>query len=214
MFRVLAVSAMVVVPLLSQRNVPIDNEKVRVVVVNDTSTAKGRLHEHAMNRVMIYLDRGHQKLEYADGRVVDLRFNPGEALWSASGGMHTSQNVGGSPYRVVEVELKNKGGSVQYAKLDPTKVSPDNYKVVIDNPQVRVVRARIAGRATVPMHEHSFDRLVVFLTDANIRAVTKDGKSADTVVKAGEIRWAAPTAHREENLSGEPFEVISVDVKP
>src|SRR3712207_6038691 len=110
MFRLLAVLACVpAVPLLAQRTVPIDNDLVRVVVVNDRSTAKGRMHEHAMNRVMIYLDRGHQRLEYADGRVVDLRFNPGDALWSASGGMHTSENVGGTAYRVVEVELKNKG---------------------------------------------------------------------------------------------------------
>jgi hypothetical protein len=214
MFRVLAISAMVLTPLLAQRNVPVDNEHVRVVVVNDISTRKGRLHEHAMNRVMIYLDRGHQRLEYSDGRVMDLRFNPGDALWSASGGMHTSENIGGTRYRVVEVELKNKGGRVQYSAIDPTKVLPDSYKVLIDNPQVRVVRARIAGRSTVPMHEHSFNRLVVFLTDANIRVVGKDGKSADTTVKAGEIRWATPTAHREENLNSEPFEVVSVDVKP
>jgi hypothetical protein len=122
--------------------------------------------------------------------------------------------VGGSPYRVVEVELKNKGRNVQYSAIDPTKFLPDSYKVIMDNPQVRVVRARIAARSTVPMHEHSFNRLVVFLTDANIRAVTKDGKSADATFKAGDIRWAAPAAHREENLSSEPFEVISVDVKP
>jgi uncharacterized RmlC-like cupin family protein len=215
MFRALALSASVLAfPLLAQRNVPVDNDQVRVVVVNDTSTAKGRLHEHATNRVMVYLDRGHQRLDYADGRAVDLRFNPGDALWSASGGMHTSQNIGGTPYRVVEVELKNKGGGFQYTVLDPIKVSPGIYKVVLDNPQVRVVRARVGARAAVPMHEHALNRLVVFLTDAHIRAISKDGTSGETKVKAGEVRWSGPAIHREQNLSDEPFEVLSVDVKP
>ena len=45
------------------------------------------------------------------------------------------------------VELKNKGGSVQYSAIDPIKVAPDKYKVIIDSPQVRVVRARVGGRA-------------------------------------------------------------------
>jgi uncharacterized RmlC-like cupin family protein len=214
MFRVLLVAVTVLFPLVAQRNVPVDNEHVRVVVVNDTSTAKGRLHEHPMNRVMIYLDRGHQRLEYSDGRVVDLRFNPGDALWSASGGMHTSQNVGGSPYRVVEVELKNKGGEFKYSPIDSHKVSPANYKVLIENPQVRVSRGRIGAKESVAMHEHSLGRVVVFLNDAQVRITPKEGAPVEAAVKAGEVRWAGPAVHREENLRDEPIEVISVEVKP
>ena len=213
MFRVFS-AVFVVFPLVAQRSVPVDNEQVRVVVVNDTSTAKGRMHEHAMNRVMIYLDRGHQRLEYADGRIVDLRFNPGDALWSASGGMHTSQNVGGSPYRVVEVELKNKGSNVQFGPLDAIKVSPDSYKVILDNQQVRVARGRVGPRAAVPRHDHSLSRVVVFLNDARLRIVEKDGTSREAALKAGDVHWAGPSSHREENLGDEAFEVISVDIKP
>ena len=214
MFRVFPFFAMIVLPLAAQRTVPFDNPQVRVIVVTDTSTAKGRMHEHPMNRVMIYLDRGHQRLEYADGRVVDLKFNPGDALWSAAGGMHTSQNVGGTPYRVVEVELKNNGGDVRYSALDTIKVSPKDYKVLIDNTQVRVTRAGIGARAAIPMHEHSLNRVVVVLKDAHVRIVGKDGAPSEATLKAGEVRWAGPSVHREENLRDEPVEMISVEVKP
>jgi quercetin dioxygenase-like cupin family protein len=118
------------------------------------------------------------------------------------------------PYGVVEVELKTKGGDVQHGELDAIKVSPDNYKVVIDNPQVRVARARVGPRASVAMHEHPMNRVVVFLTDARIRVVGKDGSSEEATLKAGEVRWAGPAVHREENLSDEPLEVVSVDIKP
>jgi uncharacterized RmlC-like cupin family protein len=215
MLRAIAVSAtLLVLPVSAQRNEAVNNDQVRVLVVKDTSTAKGRMHEHAMNRVMIYLDGGAQRLEYADGRVVDLKFSPGEPLWSAAGGMHTSQNLDGAPHRIVEVELKNKGGAVRFPALDPVKVAPSDYKVLIDNPQVRVIKARIDPRGKVPLHEHALNRVVVFLTDTHLRSISKDGAATDVVAKAGDVRWSGPAVHREENLSDKPFEVLAVELKP
>lgn len=215
MFRVLAVLALcLTAPLSAQRTIAVDNDQVRVLVVTDKSTAKGRVHEHSMNRVMIYLDRGAQRLEYTDGRVVDLRFNPGDALWSAAGGMHTSQNVGGTSFRVVEVELKNRGGDVRYPPLDAIRISPDIYKISIENLQVRVARGRVGPGAKIPLHEHSLNRVLVFLTDAQARITAKDGTPAEVAAKAGEVRWASPAAHQQENLRDEPIEVVSVEIKP
>jgi quercetin dioxygenase-like cupin family protein len=209
----LALSFIIALPLLAQRDEPINNEHVRVLVVTDKSKGKGPAHEHAMNRVMIYLDKGAQRLEYQDGRVVNLKFNAGDALWSAGGGMHTSENIGGTPYRIVEIELKNKGGKLQLPPLDPVKIAPANYKVVLDNPQVRVVRAHIQPHGTVPMHEHTPNRVVVFLTDARLRVLPKEGAPTELIAKAGDVRWSGASAHGEENLSDQKFEVLSVEVK-
>jgi uncharacterized RmlC-like cupin family protein len=199
--------------LHAQRKTVVENEYVRVLDVTDNSTAKGRLHEHSMNRVMIYLNTGKQKLEYADGRTVALDFEPGTALWSPAGGMHTSQNVGGAPFRVIEVELKNTPGKTVFGPLDPVRVDPAHYKVTHDYPQARVIRVQVGGRKSIPLHEHVPNRVIVFVSDTHTRAIDESGNALETDVKAGEVRWAGAAKHREENLSDRPFDVVVVELK-
>ena len=198
----------------AQRATVLDNEYVRVLDVTDSSNTKGRPHEHAMNRVMIYLTAGKQKIEYADGRTQNVDFKAGTPLWSAAGGVHTSQNIGGAPFRVIEDEFKKAQatGVVQPA-LDPVRVDPAHYKVELDQPQARVIRAHIPGRASIPMHEHTPNRVIVFLTDAHGRATDDKGQSSEFKAKAGEVRWAGAAKHREENLSEQAFEVVVVELK-
>ena len=51
-------------PAAERVSVPIENDQVRVVDVTVQPREKTRLHEHKMNRVMIYLDKGSQHFEY------------------------------------------------------------------------------------------------------------------------------------------------------
>lgn len=202
-----------VVAACAQPATPIDNEQARVLVVTDNPHHKGGMHEHAMNRVMIYLDPGEDRLAYEDGRVKDLNFKAGEVLWSAAGGRHTSENVGSKAFRVVEVELKTPGKAFTAPALDPVKVAPKNYKVVMDNAQVRVLRVRVEPHQKLPLHEHGLGRVVVYLRPYRIK-VTPEGMDArESSGPAYDVKWAGPQKHTEENLSDEPFEVIAVDLK-
>lgn len=196
-----------------QRNVVLENEFVRVVDVTATSTEKGRPHEHPMNRVMVYLSPGSQQLEYADGRKEKVSFRAGSALWSPKGGVHTSQNLGG-PFRVIEVELlKRPGVPNAPVQLDPLKLAPRNYKVELDKPEVRVIRAGIDPSGQVPMHEHGPNRVAVFLTDAHLRVTDGEGKVIELKAQPGTVRWSGATKHREENLLAKPFEVLSIELR-
>src|SRR5436853_5618623 len=78
----------------------IENEQVRVLVVSSAADAKSALHEHRINRVMIYLDAGKMTLTETNGHVQTLNFKAGEALWSPASGMHTSHNVSGHAVRI------------------------------------------------------------------------------------------------------------------
>lgn len=199
--------------LFAQRRVVIDNELVRVVDVTDSGKEKTPLHEHPMNRVMIYLTEGKQQVEYANGQKKLIEFKPGMVSWSPSGGMHTSQILAG-PCRVIEVELKNTPGAPPAAlALDPVKVAPANYRIEINEPQVRVIRAHIDGKNQVPMHEHGPNRVVVFLTDTNVRVTDSAGAVNELKAEPGTVRWSAASKHREENLSDKRFEVIAVELK-
>jgi quercetin dioxygenase-like cupin family protein len=84
---------------------------------------------------------------------------------------------------------------------------------VLDNPQVRVLRVRIDGGQKVPLHEHSLNRVVVYLSDQRVRVTSPAGEVTEAVAKAGEVRWAGTARHAEENLAEKPFEVVVVELK-
>ncbi len=197
--------------------VKIDNDQARVLVVTSAPGAKSELHEHKMNRVMIYLDPGKMILTDTAGKVETLNFKAGEALWSpATTRPHVSLNVSDHPVRIVEVELKSKPGdsiTTKPAQLDWVRVDPKRYKVESENDQVRVIRARYGPHEKGVTHEHPFKFLVTFLTEGKMKVTTPDGESRTATKAPGDVTWGEPTKHIEENLNDTPLEVLVVEFK-
>jgi uncharacterized RmlC-like cupin family protein len=124
--------------LAQNRNIPVENEFVRVLsVVDQPVTKPGTLHEHKDGRVMIYLDSGNIQIKYANGKTDDQHWKAGDVAWSPANGMHTSQNVSTTPIRIVEIEVRSKGSAA----------SPEPGKALLENAQVRVYRAKGPVRA-------------------------------------------------------------------
>ena len=196
--------------------VKIDNDQARVLVVSSPPDVKSELHDHKINRVMIYLDPGRMTLTDPAGKVEILNFKAGEALWSKATGQHVSLNVSGHPVRIVEVELKSEAGgpsTVKQAALDPVKVDPRRYKVELENDQVRVIRARYGPHEKGVMHEHTLNRVVVFLTEGKMKVTTPDGESKIVTSARGDVSSGGKATHIEENLNDKPFEVVVVEFK-
>lgn len=199
--------------LAAQTPPAIENDQVRVLMVTDLPGHKSALHEHKLNRVMIYLDPGTDRIAYEDGRVEDLKFGANEIRWSPAGAKHTSENIGERPFRVVEVELKKAGGPFQPPALDPPKLWPEFFRIPIDNRQVRVLVAHVPGKQKMVLHEHALSRVLVNLTDQHFRVIDESGRTAEITARAGAVHWAKPNKHSEENLSSQPFEGVVVELK-
>jgi uncharacterized RmlC-like cupin family protein len=200
----------------ADNNVKVDNENARVLFVTSAPGAKSALHEHKMNRVMIYLDAGKIVIAEPNKKEETEMFKAGEMLWSPARGPHTSLNTSGHPVRIVEIELKSKPGASVAPKLpdlDPIKADPKHYKVELENDQVRVTRAKYAPHDKGQLHEHLLPRVVTFLTDANLKVTIPDGQVKMIQQKAGDITTGGPAKHQEENLSDQPFEVVVVEFK-
>jgi quercetin dioxygenase-like cupin family protein len=193
--------------------VKFDTPEVRVLEVTTSPGQRSAVHQHDMNRVMIYLDDGHMTLTGSPGPVDDVRWKAGAVRWSPAASPHISENVGSSTYRIVELELKNKGGALPVTPVDPVRVDPKHYKVEFENDQVRVLRARYGPGESGPVHEHILNRVTVFVTDQHMKVTTVEGKVDEARGLAGEIRLGGPAKHREQNLSPRPFEVIAVELK-
>lgn len=192
-----------------------DNDQVKALRALEKVHVKGKAHEHKMNRVMIYLQAGRQQFEYQDGRkpaVFDWK--AGQVVWSAVDGMHAPEVVSDEPFNIVEVELKRAdAGKAISGSLDPVKLDPKHYKVEFENDQVRVLRVNIGAHEKAPLHEHSLNRVTVYLTDQDFQVTSPDGKAAKVQHKAGDTVWATPVTHKEENSSDKAFEAVVVEIK-
>lgn len=192
-----------------------ENDQVKVVRALEKAHVKGKAHEHKVNRVMIYLQSGKQRFEYQDGRkpaVFD--WSAGQAKWSPADGMHAPEVISDDSFNIVEVELNKAGtGKPITSSLDPIKVDPKHYRVEFENDQVRVLRVKIGGHEVAPMHEHSLNRVTVYLTDQAFRVTSADGKVDSVQHKAGEAVWGTPLTHKEENSSDKAFEALVVEIK-
>jgi quercetin dioxygenase-like cupin family protein len=193
----------------------VDNDQVKVLSVLVQPHQKTRMHDHKVNRVMIYLRPGKQDLNYQDGHKRVLNWGAGEAKWSPASGMHVAEITSDQPVRIIEIELKKPGSKsgMPANPLDPVKIDPKHYKVDFENDQVRVVRVKIPAGEMAPMHKHVLNRVVVYLTDQKNRVTTADGKQEVVVHKAEDASWGAPAQHKEENIGTTPFEVYAVELK-
>jgi len=199
--------------LLAQAPTGVTNDYTRTIVATSRPGPKGGIHQHDVNRVMIYLDAGRQHLEFQDGTVKDFTFTPGQVMWDPKGALHTSQNLGPATYRVIEIELKKDGAAVQWPALDVLKVGPKNYSVELENDQVRVIRAKLGPREKMGEHEHKLPRLLIPLTELQIESTNADGSKGNLTGKPGDVIFAQPGRHREENMKEQPSELLIVEFK-
>ena len=194
-------------------NVKVDTSQARALLVMEQPHHPGPMHVHPTSRVQVYLGAGEMAFTLPDGKVEKAVFKAGDVRWSPAGVRHISENISDHPFQLVEIELKNQPHPFTPSDLDPLKTDPKHYSLEFENDQVRVIRAHMGPHESVPVHEHTLNRVTVFLTDQNIRATNPDGKVQTMVHKAGDVIWSTPQTHKEENLNDRPFEVVAVEIK-
>lgn len=193
----------------------IDNELVKVLVVESPPGAKSQLHEHKVNRVMIYLDEGKMTLTDAEGALEQLKFKKDEALWSQmTTRPHVSENLTGHPVNIVEIELKSLPRRKQpTSDLDWVKVDPRRYKVEFENEQVRVVRVKYGPKEKGVLHEHPYNLVVAYLSDGQMKVSPQGGEAVTVSYKRADVKYGRASKHVEENLSDAPLEIVVVELK-
>jgi quercetin dioxygenase-like cupin family protein len=86
------------------------------------------------------------------------------------------------------------------AAQDPVKTSPDQFKVLFENEQVRVLEFNGKTGTKSPMHAHP-DHVIYIATGGKSRFTMPDGKTQEVESKAGEVRWTPAGSHASEALS-------------
>ena len=192
--------------------VEFENERVRVLRLTGGPNEKIPMHEHPAY-VTVYLTDTRSRITMPGGRTRRVGRKAGETAWNDAQ-THASEALSEKAYELIVVELKGKSvaGKPVSPALDPVRLAPKFFRVEFDNERVRVLRFYEDPYATVPMHEHP-ERVVVSLRDGHIKRMLPDGNSVEIRHKAKEVSWRPPIKHAGENLSEEPYEEISIELK-
>jgi hypothetical protein len=86
-------------------HVEFENPQVRVVRVRMGPKHAVPLHEHQLDRVVVYLTDQDTKITTPDGKSEVVRHKAGEASWGGAT-KHREENLDNSPFEAVVVELK------------------------------------------------------------------------------------------------------------
>jgi quercetin dioxygenase-like cupin family protein len=102
--------------------------------------------------------------------------------------------------------------SVAVFAQDPVKIDPTHYKVVLDNPSVRILSINYAPGSTSKMHDHP-DAIVIPLNASKVRFTTPDGKSTDNDMAADSALYTPAGKHNPTNIGTSAVRAILVEFK-
>jgi len=95
---------------------------------------------------------------------------------------------------------------------DPVKVDPTHYKVLLDNPSVRVLKVDYAPGTKSTMHQHP-DSIVIPLSASKVKFNLPDGKSEDVDLPAESAMYTPAGTHNPENIGKGRVEAVLVEFK-
>ncbi len=174
-------------------------------------------HNHKLNRVMVYLQTGGERLNFLDGSTQVLKWEAGTVHWSPAYGFHFSDanwtSGPGPTAHFIAIKKPGYPGKVEGTALDPLKVDPKDFTLVFENSQVRVLRLKMGPKQSVPMHEYSLGHLVVCITDQNVRVTSPEGKADTAQRKVGDFNWSGPSKQKIDNMTDGPLETVIVELK-
>src|SRR2546422_3568055 len=97
--------------------------------------------------------------------------------------------------------------------LDVLKVIPENYKLVIDNPFVRVLEARIPPGTEEKPHRH-LRGVSVCLTEYTLESRTlPDGQWVRAERRVGTTYWSDASLHQVRNVGKTQSHTIRIELK-
>ena len=111
------------------------------------------------------------------------------------------------------VSLMWARASAQTDDLDVLKVIPENYTLIIDNPFVRVLEARIPAGTEEKPHRH-LKGVSVCLTEYTLESRTlPDGQWVRNDRKVGTTYWSDASLHQVRNVGTTQSYTIRIELK-
>ncbi len=98
------------------------------------------------------------------------------------------------------------------AYIDPVEVSPNSYKVLLENDQVRVLQMDLKAGETDETHSHPSET-VYFIKGGKAKIHLPDGGAVEADIPDGHVMWNEAWTHRVENIGSSDILAIIVEAK-
>jgi hypothetical protein len=97
--------------------------------------------------------------------------------------------------------------------LDVLKVIPENYKLILDNPFVRVIEARVPPGTTEKPHRH-MRGISVCMTEYTVESrPVPNGEWTRSERKLGTVYWSEASLHQLRNVGTTTSHTIRIELK-
>lgn len=110
---------------------------------------------------------------------------------------------------IVSIVVVSSGSALAQ---DPVKVDAAHYKVVFENPSVRVLRIDYAPGSKSTMHQHP-DSIVIPLSTSKVKFATPDGKSIDQELASEAAMYSPAGTHLPSNVGTGRVDALLVEFK-
>ena len=94
--------------------------------------------------------------------------------------------------------------------IDAIQVSPNNYKVLLENDRVRVLEMNLRAGEKDEVHSHPSET-VYFITGGKAKIHLPDGQTVDAELPDGHVMWNEAWTHQVENVGSSDIKAIIVE---
>ena len=98
------------------------------------------------------------------------------------------------------------------AYIYPTTASPDNYKLLHEDDEIRLIEMTLNAGETDKQHSHK-DELVYFVSGGSVRIHLPDGQSMDAEIPDGHVMAHEAWTHTVENTGSKNVKAIIFEKK-
>ena len=96
--------------------------------------------------------------------------------------------------------------------IDPTKSSPENYKLLMENDTVRVLEMNLQAGKKDNQHSHQAET-VYFISGGKVKIHLPGGDSVEADLPNGHVMWHEAWTHTVENVGSSDIRAIIVEDK-
>jgi len=133
----------------------LDNEDVKVLEVTFDAGQGDKMHDHDPMTFHV-LQGGKARVTMPDGTVNERQVPTGFTGHNSESQRHRITNIGDDQIKILLIERKRSESSAEKKQelILPEEVSPEVYKVLLENDDVKVLEVTFAPGQSDLMHEH------------------------------------------------------------
>ena len=192
----------------------LENDDIKILEVTFAPGQSDNMHEHYPATVYI-VEGGKAQVTLPDGTVNEINPPSDFILHNPEKAKHQVKNIGDNTMKIILFERKNTR-TVTDTKEElilPEEVSPDVYKVLLDNDEVKVTEVTFKPGQGDEMHQHGV-MSIYGIKGGILQNTSPDGTVREMEVADGFVGHRnTVTTHQMKNIGDTTVKVILVEHK-